>query len=622
MPGLIGIISKRKENDTIENLLSKMGKSIKHEEWHKMEIHTSKSAGLGRVHPGIFNPEPQPIFNKNKTVCLLMDGEIYDYECLEQELIQKGHGFSIGNDPEIILHLYEEYGKGFVHNLNGSFTVIIWDEKSEKLIIANDRYGIRPLYYSEHNGSLLFGSEVKAILEDETFERIIDDRSVADFFSFGYILGNKTFFRGIELLPPASIMTYDSGRISIEQYWDFDFQEEPEDLPEEYYIEKSSKLVLQAVERHMKGHHRIGVPLSGGLDSRTIVASIPKKYYPVDTFTFGKKDCEDVKYAKMISDKLGLPQHFYEFKPIDLVSYAEKAVYLTDGMQNCIHAHRMQTYNEIREFMDVALMGWIGDSAMGDYLHGDPSKARDKFELFKLIVRFLPVDFLRDLFNENYFIVFQKNFDLSMNYILKIDEKANIRLSGNRLMYYNFKERQRRFISMGLVLARNSAEVRTPFSDYDFIDFILKIPPKFKVGKHIYKKMILSMFPDLADCPYQATGLPLNAPAYRQKANYLNELMKKIINEYTLKIFKSKLFFEKNRNFHDYDNWIRNNDELREYITGILLEERTINRQYFNKKNIRKILDLHISGKKDYSELIGRLLTFELWNRLFIDPKS
>jgi len=186
MPGLIGIISTQKENDNIENLLSKICvKSIKHEEWHKIDSHTSKSAGLGRVHPGIFNPEPQPIFNKDKTVCLLMDGEIYDYEYLKQELIHKGHGFSIGNDPEFILHLYEEYGKGFVHKLNGSFTVIIWDEKSKKLVIANDRYGIRPLYYSEHNGSLLFGSEVKAILEDETFKRIIDDRSVADFFLLG-----------------------------------------------------------------------------------------------------------------------------------------------------------------------------------------------------------------------------------------------------------------------------------------------------------------------------------------------------------------------------------------------------------------------------------------------------
>ena len=175
---------------------------------------------------------------------------------------------------------------------------------------------------------------------------------------------------------------------------------------------------------------------------------------------------------------------------------------------------------------------------------------------------------------------------------------------------------------MGLVLAMNSVEVRTPFSDYDFIDFVQQIPPRYKIGKHLYIKMILSMFPDLANCPYQATGLPLNASVFRQKANSLNELIKKIINEYTLKIFKSKLFLENNRNFHDYNNWIRNNDELREYITGILLDERTTNRSYFNKKKIQEILDLHMSGKKDYSELIGRLLTFELWNRLFIDPKS
>ena len=155
MPGLIGIISTQNENSNIENLLSKMCQSIKHEEWHKIDSHISKSAGLGRVHLGIFNPEPQPIFNEDKTLCILMDGEIYDYENLKQELIHKGYKFSIGNDPEFILHLYEEYGKDLVHKLNGSFTLVIWDEKLKKLIIINDRYGIRPLYYSEHNGYLV-----------------------------------------------------------------------------------------------------------------------------------------------------------------------------------------------------------------------------------------------------------------------------------------------------------------------------------------------------------------------------------------------------------------------------------------------------------------------------------
>ncbi|MCX9085641.1 MAG: asparagine synthase-related protein [Candidatus Methanoperedens sp.] len=621
MPGIIGIVSTKDAEDNNEKLLTRMCNAIKHKEWYKTDIHTGISAGLARVHLGIFNPESQPIFNEDKSLCIIMDGEIYDYEDLKKELIHKGYSFPIANDPEFILHLYEEYGNDLVHRINGSFTLAIWNEKLKKLIIINDRYGIRPLYYSENNRRLLFGSEVKAILQDETFVRIVDDRSVAEFFSFGYILGNKTFFQGIELLPPASIMTYESGRISIEQYWDFDFKEGSEEYSEEYYIEKLSKLVLQAVERQMKGHHRTGVPLTGGLDSRTLVASIQKEHYPIHTFTFGKSDCNDVKFARMISNTLGVDNHFYEFKPDDLVTYAQKAVYLTDGMQNCIHAHRMQTYDEIRDFMDVALLGWVGDSSIGSgFLRDGVSKLEDKIEIFKIITNYLSIDLLRNLFDENYFKIFQKNFNLSMNYILKIDEKVNIKLSNNRLMYYNFKERQRRFISMGPVLVRSSVEARTPFYDYDFMDFILKIPPEFKHGKHLYKNMILKMFPQLVKCPYQATGLPLDASEFHRKIRFSLQLMKGMINEMTQNVFNIKLI-STTREFYDYDDWIRNNKELREYISNILFDERTTGRSYFNKDYVKEIFDMHISGKKNYSELIGRLLTFELWNRQFIDIK-
>jgi asparagine synthase (glutamine-hydrolysing) len=309
---------------------------------------------------GIFNPEPQPIFNQDKTLFIMMEGEIYDYQDMKQELISKGHKFSVDNDPEFILHLYEEYGKDQVHKLNGSFIVVIWDEIAQKLLIINDRYGLRPLYYTEHNGYLLFGSEVKAILQDETLKRIVDDRSVADFFSFGYILGDKTFFRGIELLPPASLLTYNGGHISIEHYWDFNFNESYGDYPEEYYSEKLSKLLLQAVERQMNGNHKVGVPLSGGIDSRTIVASIAKKYYPIHTFTFGKRNCDDARFAQMVANKLGTNHHFFELKPDDLASYAEKAVYITDGMKNCVHAHVSNILSGIDQKVAVVFDGMQG----------------------------------------------------------------------------------------------------------------------------------------------------------------------------------------------------------------------------------------------------------------------
>jgi asparagine synthase (glutamine-hydrolysing) len=614
MPGLVGIVSSKSKNTVIEELLPMMCQSIKHETWHKTDAYVSKAVGLGRIHLGIFNPEPQPIFNEDKTLCIIMDGEIYDYQNAKQELISQGHRFSINNDPEFILHLYEEYGKDFVHKLNGSFTLIIWCEKSRNLLIINDRYGLRPLYYTERNGYLIFGSEVKAILQDQTFERKVDDRAVVDFFSFGYILGSKTFFQGIELLPPASIMTYDTDKVSIEHYWSFNFNEEHKEYPEEYYIEKLSELILQAVKRQMKGKHRIGVPLSGGLDSRTTVASIPKKYYPVHTFTFGKPNCRDAIIAKKVANKLGAVHHFFELKPSDLVSDAEKAVYITDGMLNCIHAFRIQTYTEMREFIDVGLSGLAGDLIIGgSYLTNEILTAKNDNEfthaVYNIMMGEFNEEFISGLFDKTYYksisyTVFESFKQLLQNY--------NNKLYANRSDHFFLHlSRVTRFTINGLVIMHNQLEYRCPFYDNDFIDFIVTIPVNLRVNSRIYRKTLKRMFPDISHIPWQKTGLPITPTNWQIRIHERLKDFKERINRIT-----GGRFPKDTKHFADYDNWMRNDKKLRGYILNILLDKRTLERHYFNQKQIKEILDSHMNGEKNYSELIGRLLTFELWHRI------
>lgn len=613
MPGLIGIISTQNGKANTENLLTKMCNAIKHEEWYKTDSHTSKSAGLGRVHLGVFNPEPQPIFNEDKSLCIIMDGEIYDYTNLKQELIHKGYTFPIDNDPEFILHLYEEYGNDLVHKLNGSFTFAIWDEKLKKLILINDRYGSRPLYYTEHDGDLLFGSEVKAILQDETFERKVDDRSVADFFSFGFILGNKTFFREIGLLPPASILTYDAGQVSIEQYWNFLYNEKYEDYPEEYYIDTLSKLILQAVERQMKGHHRIGVPLSGGLDSRTIVGSIQQKHYPIYTFTFGKKNCHDGKFAEMMANKLGTVHQFFEFKPEDLVSYTEKTVYLTDGMKNGIHSHIYNIVNGIEQKVDVVFDG-IQGIKLGT---PDPSlyNAGDDKILSYLLN---PLKNIELLFSNSYYFRIEQYLT---HYMEDLQKNSSINVSLNRFSYYQLSQKKRRFTFYGPVILRSKVETRFPFYDNDIMDFILAVPPKLRLKEHIYLRSIIKLFPHLSSIPWQKTGLPLTASKLHIRIHSKMEGLKRIFNYIAERTTGIKHVFKDDKNYQDYNNWMRYNKKLREYIYNILLDERTQRRPYFNQGYINGILDQHMNDNKDHSELIGRLLTFELWNRQFIDKK-
>ena len=300
MPGIVGITPSNLDNELLEHMIS----SIKHEEWYGLDKYYDSLFGIARVHLGTFNPEPQPIFNEDKSLCIFMDGKIYDYDEELLKLKDKGHKFNIVNDPEFCLHSYEEFGEDFVKKLNGSFVIAICDLKEEKLLLVNDRYGLRPHYYAVNNDKLLFAPEVKAILQDKDFKKELNDETVADFFAFGEILGNKTFFKGIEVLPPASILTYVKGEISIKQYWDFNYEPDYSKTEEEF-VDELVKTFKKAVAIRMKDNYRYGVSLSGGLDSRAVVAAIEKnKIKEVLTFTFGPLDCDEVKIAKKVSKKV------------------------------------------------------------------------------------------------------------------------------------------------------------------------------------------------------------------------------------------------------------------------------------------------------------------------------
>lgn len=399
MPGLVGIVKTNENIDIdIRDLLTRMCRAVKHEEHYKIDTFIDDYVGIGRVDLGILNPEAQPIYNEDENLCIMMWGEIYDYQRLKEELIVRGHKFSVNNDPDFILHLYEECGKNFVHKLNGSFVLAILDKKKKEIMIVNDRYGLRPLYYSKRNGYLLFGSEVKAILEDETFERVIDEKAVADFFAYEYMLGNKTFFKEIRVLPPASVLKCSHKYFSIQQYWDFNYKDET--FSEEYYVEELVKSFKKAVERVMQDEHRKGLLLSGGLDSRSILAATDGELY---TFTFGERESQEAKIAEIVANKKKTKHQFLELKEDYISRFAENAVYLTDGMLNILHFHAISVLDEIRQKVDIILDGLAMDLTLGgSYLAGELFGAKE--ENFPQILLKKLIICLQKIWHKKYFL--------------------------------------------------------------------------------------------------------------------------------------------------------------------------------------------------------------------------
>lgn len=626
MPGIVGIIKKQGVTPDIEQLLPKMCEIIKHEDWYKTDTFLDKTTGIGRVSLGVLNPEIQPIFNEDKNLCIMMEGEIYDYINLKKELIAKGHTFLVNNDPEFILHFYEEYKSNFdekVKDLNGIFLFAIYDCNSHELIICNDRYGFKPLYLCEKDNYLLFSSEIKAILQDRSIIRKINLEAMAEFFSFGYVLGDNTLMEGIKLLPPASIFTYSNAKSEIKQYWSWNEIKKIDIINEEKIVDELGRLWLQAVERRMQGNGKIGAFLSGGLDSRAIVSAIDSKHFPIYALTFGKKDCDDYKIAKRVSDTLKIKHCFVEISAERWFSGIEKTVWITEGFLNVIHQHSWDAVDNMKEHADINLSGFAGDLVIGgSYLSNSFTNIKNIDDYFKSVFLKMNRDQIgathgKEIYNPHISDILRTSCIDSLERRIKQEIKTPVDSD-----YFFLNNRVRRFTLNGIISAQTKLENRKPFFDNDFIEFVYSLPNEIKLDSYIYNKMLTKFFPaTFKSIPWQKTGMPIGASKKMVKVYHLYRGCKLLANELLQKLSLNPIFKD-DKHYTDYNDWMRNNKEIRMYIYNTLFSEKSKNRDYFNSESIKKIIDDHMSGNKNNALILGLFLTFELFNRMFIDGEN
>jgi len=521
-----------------------------------------------------------------------------------------------------LLHLYETCGLDFVAELNGSFAFAIWDSTQSKLLIVNDRYSLRPIFYTWAHNRLLFASEVKAILQDRAVKRTIDNEAVADFLTFQIILGNKTFFTDIKLLPPGSVLVYQNGRLSLQQYWDLHFQEDGEKLSEDDYIERLDFLIRQAVERQMRGNHTKGVFLSGGLDSRVLLGAIDRRHFPVHTFTQGLPTCHDVKFAEMVASSVGSRHYYVAFNPDFLSSFAERGVWLTDGMMSCEHLNRLNILSLTREHSQVVFDGLGGDGILaGLYLaKGYFAKDLDDESFTRLVYGRFAAAFSDHsqscLFSDSYL---PKAKGVAYESMKKAVESTPAVHFADKSEYIYLKNRQRRYIFFGPIMTRSQLECRTPFYDNDLVDFAYTIPTELKLGKRLYLKLIRRAFPDLAKIPWAFSGI--SAASSTPARLLMRRGMYKVWRDLRSGVYRMTsgriILPHGGRDYKDHSFWLRT--LLRSWAEDILLSRRATNRGYFKTDYIRQLLDEHTSGKQDHRARICTLITFELWHRLFID---
>jgi asparagine synthase (glutamine-hydrolysing) len=267
MCGIAGILNLDGQPFLDEGRLHRMGDRMVH---RGPDGHGYFMGGpVGLVHRRLsivdLSTGAQPMFNEDASIVVVFNGEIYNHLDLRLSLESRGHAFKTHSDTEVILHAYEEYGLSFQTHLTGMFAFAIWDIKQRRLVLTRDRVGIKPLYYTVHNGRLLFASEIKALLVERDIPRLIDYDALRAYLRVRYVPAPKTMFRGIYKLLPGHQMVVQQGHIRTEQYWDLTFSDEP--LSEQQCLDGFEKLFAEVCQQHLMSDVPFGVFLSGGLDS-------------------------------------------------------------------------------------------------------------------------------------------------------------------------------------------------------------------------------------------------------------------------------------------------------------------------------------------------------------------
>jgi len=315
MCGICGILALDGGRPIDAAVIRRMTDTLQHRGPNSSGYHVAPGVGLGVRRLSIVDLETgdQPIANEDESIVLVCNGEIYNHVELREQLLAAGHRFRTKSDTEVIVHLYEDHGVDCLQQLRGMFAFALWDARKQRLFLARDRFGIKPLYYAVSNDSLLFGSEAKAILASGQIDGHLDPHALKDLFGFGFVAGAKTLFSSVRQLPPGHFLLCAEGRTSIKQYWDMRFPPRTElaSRSEAEWADELQEQLRESVRLHMRSDVPVGSWLSGGLDSSAIT-SLMREWVEPPVKTFG------VRFEDPRCDELGRVATLDRFPGYDL----------------------------------------------------------------------------------------------------------------------------------------------------------------------------------------------------------------------------------------------------------------------------------------------------------------
>lgn len=534
------------------------------------------------------------------------------------------------NLDESILKLYETNKLDQLKAFNGTFAAAIFDEQKNKLTILNDRYGLIKLFYYCDDKKFCFGPKITPILK-RVHNRSLRKDSILDFFLFGYVLENKTFFNQISQLPHASILEFSKKGLKIKKYWDYNYSNEFESKSEEELIQELKNLWKKGVKRRIKRNKKVIIPLSGGLDSRAILATALEftSKDNITTFTFGEKGSYDFEIGKMIAKKVGVKNISLDVEKYNYKEQYNLSMNDIEGMIDATPYFAIDGYANMKNYGNIIFSGTKIDVLLGRHIL---SNIFTLDMLDKKIISEVDFSHIKDLIFKHQKLNDEKKIKkLFHNDFLKnVDIKSSFNNSFNTLnakednkkypdtfALWDYKNRWNKYIYFAVLRNLNLFTYITML-DADLVNFTLKLSPKLRLDEKLYIKMLLKAYPELYNLPVKNNhGLELNANKFSVFFRRVSLFCIKKINEISTKILQKNIFLEKKLNYIDYGDLLRRDKKYRDFMKQYV--KKAGKRHFFNESYISFIWNAHIKGKMNNINILGPLVTFELFLERYIE---
>ena len=590
------------------------------------------SVGLGHKRLSIIDLSPagkQPMANEDGTIWVTLNGEIYNYKELRQELLSKGHRFRSNSDTEVIVHLYEEMGTSCLEGLNGMFAFALWDSKERALLLGRDRLGKKPLHYCVIEGQIIFASEIKSLLQHPQVSRDLDLRALNKYLTYEYVPAPETIFRSIKKLEPGHYLVYRNGETQVCRYWEIPIEDNPiADRTEAQYTEELRELLDRSVRRRLVADVPVGLFVSGGLDSGIVAAFAARAKEQLHCFSIGfdEPSFDESAYAKQLAASLGIKHHLKVFNAQEMLRLVPKLPEILDeplADPSILPLYLLSQFAS--QQMKVVLSGDGGDELFAGYQTFQAHKLMTYYnglpgfvkEGIKKISSHLPVShgylstdykikqFLKGVgvSPETRFFLWRGAFNNNeKNELLNPDIRSElgqqnsyedidryVKESGltkelERILYLSMKLylQDNNLVTVDRASMANGLEVRCPLLDKDLVEFVCRLPTKYKLNGFTAKYLLKRA----------AEGLLPRNIIQRQKKGFGIPLAK----------------------------WLTG--ELKEFMFDYLSEERIRRQGIFHYPYVNRLIDEQITRKKDNREPLWTLLVFQTWYERYVGARE